>query len=89
MNLQLNRSTFGNPENKGNVISKMEADFLLSEWVLNPRLQLHMKQVAALMKAWAHEKEGLDDGKGVRQSQRQGPQRLNDRFFSSKKLKKE
>ena len=61
MNLQLNRSTFGNPENKGNVISKMEANFLLNEWVLNPRLQLHMKQVAALMRAWAHEKERLDE----------------------------
>lgn len=37
-----------------------EAHALLNEWVLNERLRLHMKQVAAVMKAWAIEKEGAD-----------------------------
>jgi predicted hydrolase (HD superfamily) len=37
-----------------------EAHKLLEEWVPNERLRLHMKQVAALMKAWAIEKEGAD-----------------------------
>ena len=32
----------------------------MGEWVTNEKLQLHMKQVAALMKAWAIEKEGAD-----------------------------
>ena len=31
------------------------------DWVLNPKLQLHMKQVAWLMRSWAKEKEGLDE----------------------------
>ena len=61
MSLHLNRSSFGDPANKGNVLSKTEAEILFHEWVLNPRLQLHMKQVAALMRAWAKEKEGLDE----------------------------
>ena len=30
-------------------------------WVVNPRLQLHMKQVAYLMRCWAKEKEGLNE----------------------------
>lgn len=55
----LNRSTFGQPNNTGNIISEPEALELLNEWVTNERLQLHMKQVAALMKAWAIEKESL------------------------------
>ena len=55
----INRTTFGRPENTGNVLSEMEALELLNEWVKNERLQLHMKQVAAVMKAWALEKEGL------------------------------
>lgn len=37
-----------------------EANLLLNEWVPNERLRLHMKQVAAVMKAWAIEKEGAD-----------------------------
>lgn len=37
-----------------------EAHQLLEEWVPNERLRLHMKQVAALMKAWDIEKEGAD-----------------------------
>jgi predicted hydrolase (HD superfamily) len=61
MSLLLNRSVFGNEANKGNVLSKEEAYSLLNEWVLNPRLQLHMKQVAHVMKCWAEEKEGLNE----------------------------
>jgi predicted hydrolase (HD superfamily) len=61
MSLQLNRNNFGNPSNKGNVISREEATQLLDEWVLNDRLKLHMKQVAHLMKSWAKEKEHLDE----------------------------
>lgn len=37
-----------------------EAHQLLNEWVPNERLRLHMKQVAAVMKAWAIEKENAD-----------------------------
>jgi predicted hydrolase (HD superfamily) len=57
----LGRSVFGNPENKGNLISIEEAHTLLNEWVPNEKLRLHMKQVAANMKAWALEKEGADE----------------------------
>ena len=38
-----------------------EANALLNEWVPNDRLRLHMKQVAAVMKAWAIEKESADE----------------------------
>ena len=61
MSLQLGRSTFGNPANSGNILSKESAYELFSEWVLNPKLKLHMLQVAGLMKAWAAEKEGLSE----------------------------
>ena len=61
MSLLLGRNSFGNAADKGNVLSKEEAETLFNEWVLNPRLQLHMKQVAALMKNWAKEKEALND----------------------------
>lgn len=61
MSLQLNRTQFGNAANKGNILSGAEVESLFNEWVLNPRLQLHMKQVAHLMKCWAAEKENLDD----------------------------
>jgi len=61
MSLLLGRQIFGNPSNAGNVLSKQEATDLLNDWVKNPRLQLHMKQVAALMHAWAKEKENLSD----------------------------
>ena len=61
MSLLLNRNIFGNPDNAGNVLSRTEADELFDSWVLNPRLQLHMKQVAALMKSWAEEKENLNE----------------------------
>ena len=61
MSLQLNRTTFGDPANKGNTLSKEKAYLLLNEWVLNDKLRLHMLQVAHLMKCWADEKEGLDE----------------------------
>lgn len=61
MSLQLGRSQFGDPANAGNALSGEEAMKLFNEWVLNPKLKLHMLQVAALMKAWATEKEGLDE----------------------------
>ncbi|MFT3826497.1 MAG: hydrolase [Chitinophagaceae bacterium] len=57
----LNRTTFGDPKNTGNLLSLEEAHTLLNEWVPNERLRLHMKQVAAVMKAWAIEKEGADE----------------------------
>jgi predicted hydrolase (HD superfamily) len=57
----LGRDTFGNPANAGNLIPIEEALQLLNEWVPNERLRLHMKQVAAVMKAWAIEKEGADE----------------------------
>ena len=38
-----------------------DAHALLEEWVPNERLRLHMKQVAAVMKAWATEKYPADD----------------------------
>lgn len=57
----LGRSVFGNPVNAGNLLSTNEANTLLQEWVPNERLRLHMKQVAANMKAWAIEKEGADE----------------------------
>ncbi|MBY0535813.1 MAG: hydrolase [Chitinophagaceae bacterium] len=61
MSLHLGRTSFGKPENKGNLLSLDEANALLEEWVPNERLRLHMKQVAAVMKAWALEKEGADE----------------------------
>jgi predicted hydrolase (HD superfamily) len=57
----LGRSSFGDPANAGNVLSEEEALALLHEWVENERLRLHMKQVAAVMKAWALEKEKLSE----------------------------
>ena len=61
MSLLLGRSSFGNPANAGNVLSRDEAYRLLNDWVKNERLQLHMRQVAHLMKCWAAEKEGLNE----------------------------
>ena len=58
---QLGRSIFGDIANKGNVLSRDEAYAILVDWVKNERLQLHMKQVAALMQKWAEEKELLDE----------------------------
>jgi predicted hydrolase (HD superfamily) len=59
LNLRLNRTTFGDASNTGNVLSEEEALELLNTWVENERLRLHMKQVGGVMKAWALEKEGL------------------------------
>lgn len=57
----LGRSAFGDPKNSGNLLTLEEAGNLLYEWVPNEKLRLHMKQVAANMKAWAIEKEGADE----------------------------
>ena len=57
----LGRTEFGNSSNTGNVLSSDEAIELLNEWVENDRLRLHMRQVAAVMKAWALEKEQLSE----------------------------
>lgn len=57
----LGRTTFGDPENAGKLMKLSEAHQLLEDWVPNERLRLHMKQVAAVMKAWAIEKEGADE----------------------------
>jgi predicted hydrolase (HD superfamily) len=59
--LALGRSTFGDPSNKDNLPTLEEARALLAEWVPNERLRLHMKQVGAVMKAWALEREGADE----------------------------
>jgi predicted hydrolase (HD superfamily) len=61
MTRELGRSVFGDPANAGNLMSLEEANALLNEWVPNPKLRLHMKQVAAVMKAWAREKENTDE----------------------------
>ena len=61
MSLLLKRSVFGDQKNTGNILSKEEAYQLFTRWVINERLQLHMKQVAHLMKCWAAEKEALDE----------------------------
>lgn len=55
MNLNLGRQTFGDPKNTGNIPSLEIAESLFNNWVKNPRLQLHMMQVATLMKCWAQE----------------------------------
>jgi predicted hydrolase (HD superfamily) len=55
----LNRSIFGDTSNKGNVLSEQQALDFLDDWVENDRLKLHMKQVAAVMKAWSRERENL------------------------------
>ncbi|MCB0741153.1 MAG: hydrolase [Chitinophagaceae bacterium] len=56
----LNRTSFGHPENTGNLMTITEANALLEEWVPNLKLRLHMRQVAGNMKAWAFEKEKAD-----------------------------
>lgn len=62
----LNRSEFGNFANKGNLMTIEEAHALLNDWVSNERLRLHMKQVAAVMRAWAVEKEGVDENTALK-----------------------
>ena len=61
MSNHLGRSVFGDPANAGNVMTLEEANRLLVEWVPNEKLRLHMKQVAANMKAWALEREQADE----------------------------
>src|SRR6185369_1147337 len=57
----LNRTTFGDPKNSGTVLTREEASQLLNNWVKNERLQVHMKQVAHLMKSWAEQMEKLGE----------------------------
>lgn len=59
--LRLNRTTFGDPQNAGKLFTETEALELLNGWVANERLRLHMKQVGAVMKAWALERENLPE----------------------------
>lgn len=59
--LALGRTTFGDAAHKDNLISIEEAHALLNEWVPNERLRMHMKQVGAVMRAWALEREGADE----------------------------
>ena len=61
MSHNLGRISFGDSANAGNLMSIEEANTLLNEWVANEKLRLHMKQVAAVMKAWAIEKENADE----------------------------
>ena len=61
MSHKLGRNSFGDPANTGNLMTIEEANTLLNEWVPNEKLRLHMKQVAAVMKAWAIEKENADE----------------------------
>lgn len=60
-NLQLGRTQFGDPANSGRVLTEAEALQLLEDWVPNERLSLHMRQVGALLKTWALEREGLPE----------------------------
>ncbi|MEX6686145.1 hydrolase [Danxiaibacter flavus] len=57
----LNRTVFGNEENKNRVLTRDEAYTLLNNWVPNEKLRVHMQQVAYLMQRWAAEAEGLDE----------------------------
>lgn len=61
MSLHLGRTEFGNTANMGNVLSREDAMALFNGWVLNPKLKVHMQQVAHLMHCWAAEKEMLDE----------------------------
>src|SRR6188474_1391380 len=61
MSHNLGRNSFGDPANAGNLMTIEEANTLLNEWVPNEKLRLHMKQVSAVMKAWAIEKENADE----------------------------
>lgn len=60
-NLLLGREVFGNAADKDRVLTRAEAEELFTTWVLNPRLQLHMRQVGHLMRCWAAEKEQADE----------------------------
>ena len=41
----LGRSSFGNPDNIGIMLTLEEAHQLLNDWVPNDRLRLHMKRL--------------------------------------------
>lgn len=60
-NLNLGRTEFGDQANAGNILSEKEALSFLADWVPNERLQLHMKQVAGVMKSWALQEENLNE----------------------------
>lgn len=57
----LGRSEFGSPANAGKIMTFAEAEELLTNWVKNDRLRLHMMQVGHLMKMWAKEMENLSE----------------------------
>ena len=61
MSLNLGRTSFGDPANTGNTLTREAAEELFHSWVLNPKLKMHMQQVGWLMKCWAAEKENLDE----------------------------
>ena len=56
----LNKTTFGSEQNIGNVLTEEHAITLLTDWVKNEKLVVHMKQVASLMRSYAAEK-GYDE----------------------------
>jgi predicted hydrolase (HD superfamily) len=59
--LALGRTSFGDAANIDNLITIEEAHALLNEWVPNERLRMHMKQVGAVMRSWALDREGADE----------------------------
>jgi predicted hydrolase (HD superfamily) len=61
--LLLGRDKFGDPADAGNTLDKQSAEELLTSWVKNDRLILHMRQTGTLMRQWALEREGssVDD----------------------------
>jgi len=61
MSMHLGRTTFGDISNQGNVLSRAAVMQWIADWVINPRLQLHMFQVGELMRCWASEKLNLSE----------------------------
>lgn len=57
--LLLGRDKFGDPNDQGNTMDRQSAEELLTSWVRNERLILHMRQTGNLMRHWAEEMEGL------------------------------
>ena len=62
----LHRNSFGNPADAGRLMTREEAMALLEEWVPNERLRLHMKQVGAVMRAWAIEKTNANENTALK-----------------------
>ena len=62
----LHRNSFGNPADAGHLMTREEAMALLEEWVPNERLRLHMKQVGAVMRAWAIEKTNANENTALK-----------------------